>query len=481
MAENRGYLHAPIPSAEGGYRSAKYSFGGLNLKLDTDTGELTEAKNVSLGRLPMLTSMPKPSFVWGVLGEPISLHAFDGFLLVVYRDEGKVMLGCIKDGGRMFYKGVLDGTGKEMSPRSIVQFNVYSDPEDPVGGEYIKKLLIFPDKLSVDYDITADFLPASLDAGDNVLPNIKYACVYYSRLFGVDDDRIYASAFNDYANFNLDTADDTSEANAWVTTAQSNVKAGGSFTGICAYGGHVIAFKRDYTHEIYNNKNPFRVYDIFNEGCVDQRSIAEVDGGLYYVSPDGVRLYTGGNPRDVGESLDMTHFESGVGAGYKGCYYLAAKVNGEHRVLVYSTSSGAWSSVDVGAEVISLSSSSDGIYALTLSREIWKLDTEDYSARFEFATDIMTGGSVDIKRVKKLQAAVEVERGGIITVYLEGDDGVRRELVSSYGRYGKLVLRCGVTMTAGVGHRLIFAGKGRITLRGFELIYAEGGERYDRN
>ncbi len=477
MAENRSYLSAAIPAAEGQYRTAKYSFGGLNLKHDTDTGELTEAKNISLDRLPMLTSSPKPAVIREGYAEPISMHAFDGFLLVVYRDGGAVKLDYITEGA--VYTGVLDAMGEDISPRSIVQFNVYSDPEDPVGGEYIKKLLIFPDKLSMDYEITADFEPASLDAGDNVLPDIKYACVYYSRLFGVDDDRIYASAFNDYANFNLDTADDTSDANAWVTTAQSNVKAGGSFTGICAYGGHVIAFKRDYTHEIYNNKNPFRVYDIFNEGCVDHRSIAEVDGGLYYVSPDGVRLYTGGNPRDVGEALDMTHFESGVGAGYKGCYYLYAKIGYDHRVLVYSASTGAWSSIAVDSEVISLASA-NGIYALTEKGAVLRLDTEDYSAGFEFATDVMTGGTVDIKRVKKLQAAVDVAYGGCITVYIESDRGARRELISSGGRYGRLVLRCGVTMTAGSSHRLIFSGRGRVTLRGFELIYAYGGERYDR-
>lgn len=474
MAETRKYLSSALPSAETVYGASKYSFGGLNLKLDTDTGELTEAKNITLERLPVLTTAPKPSVIGEGYQEPISLHAFDDFLLVVYKEENAVKMDYIK--GDAVYTGVIDATGECTAPRSIVQFNVYSDPEDPVGGEYIKKLLIFPDKQSIDYEITADFTPASLDAGENILPNIKYACVYYSRLFGVDDDRIYASAFNDYSNFDLDTADDTSEANAWVTTAQSNVKAGGSFTGICAYGGHVIAFKRDYTHEIYNNKNPFRVYDIFNEGCVDYRSIAEVDGGLYYVSPNGIRLYTGGNPRDVGESLDMTDWESGVGAGYKGCYYLAAKVNGEHVILVYSTSSGAWSSLTVGTEVLSLSAA-NGIYALTAGGDVLRLDTDDYTAEFSFATDIMTEGSIDIKRFKKLQAAVEIDNGGYIRIELETDGRERRELISSCGRYGKIILRCGITMAAGVSHRLIFSGRGHVTLRGFELRYTVGGER----
>ena len=52
------------------------------------------------------------------------------------------------------YTGVLKRSYEEdMVPRSIVQFNVYDTPTDPVGGKYIKKLLIFPDKCSMFMNI----------------------------------------------------------------------------------------------------------------------------------------------------------------------------------------------------------------------------------------------------------------------------------------------------------------------------------------
>ena len=146
-------------------------------------------------------------------------------------------------------------------------------------GEFVNKLLIFPDRMSMDFEVASNFTPALITG----MPNIKYATVHLSRLFGVDDGRVYASEFNDYAGWDIDTIDTEtgySPNHAWVSPVGANTKSDGVFTGITTYENHVICFKSDFMHEIYNNKNPFRVQDIYAEGTIDNRSIQNVDGKI---------------------------------------------------------------------------------------------------------------------------------------------------------------------------------------------------------
>ena len=62
---------------------------------------------------------------------------------------------------KQFYK--YNGTDwKDINPASsIVQFNAYYAPTDPISGEYVRKLLIFPDKKSMDFKVTANDFPIS--------------------------------------------------------------------------------------------------------------------------------------------------------------------------------------------------------------------------------------------------------------------------------------------------------------------------------
>ena len=84
--------------------------------------------------------------------------------------------------------------------------------------------------------------------------------------------------------------DDIQEWHAWKSATQSNPYASDAkFTGITSFQNHIIAFKDGFIHELYNTKNPFRIQDLFREGCIDNRSICEVDGSLYFVDRDGVK------------------------------------------------------------------------------------------------------------------------------------------------------------------------------------------------
>ena len=554
------YLQMPLPEGTKYSKLTKQSWSGLNLRQTIDTGELSMEKNISTKEAPYLTPSPK----WLPYKDlnyknPISMFGFDNFLLVIYRDGSLLKVDYIHKSGDV-YTGVLkeDATSDDEYPRSVVQFNVYMESDDIVNGEYKKKLLIFPDKKSMYFDVdnllndeendtgcdfklqdmdvtikeyyneTAPYLPPDTANRDDyykntykcdetmqgtaiykyskyetedengnkdggieygwkisippVFPDIKYAAVHLSRLFGVSDDSVYASGFNDYANWSLDSVDAYNESNAWCSKAQSNTKAGGEFTGITVFQGHVICFKRDFMHELYNTKNPFRIQDIFAEGSIDNRTIQDVDGRLIFVSDDNVKIYTGSNPRVIGYNLNINHFKSAVSGNDGRNYYLfCIDENDKKRLFVYDTYFEKWSEQSAVCSVLNFAHNKNGMYALCDDGFVYEISTENYKHRWCFETDLFTNTTVDIKHIKKIQLVADIAAGANLRIYILYDDeayGPTSQLVYSGGSQGRNVIRIKPRQTASYGIKLHFEGFGYIRLYELEMHIQTGGDLY---
>ena len=377
------YLQMPLPEGGKYSKMTKVTFGGLNKRHTLDSGDLTMECNISTNEYPYLTPSNQKQRALSGYTNPISMFAFDDFVIVIYRKNSQIRIDYINSDNSV-YTGILKSSGATSDddvPRSVVQFNKYDVPTDPATGQYLKKLLFFTDKFSMYMNIVdtktnpVDWGKDELDSADlNVMycysnggykyyytvvltedtedgdddkvtykrviekkfdennpgyflcdgmealvkeyynktaevdesgaiiypppdtashnyyyrnsynndvyrwceyetakedddgnwvpdggtthgwkvrippnvPNLKYVTVHLSRVFGVDDDRVYASGFNDYTNWNLDTADEYNEANSWCSPSQANSKAGGKFTGITTFQNHVVCFKRDF-------------------------------------------------------------------------------------------------------------------------------------------------------------------------------------------------------------------------------------------
>ena len=331
------------------------------------------------------------------------------------------------------------------------------------------------------------------------IPSLKYATVHLSRVFGVDDDRVYASGYNNYANWNLDTVDEYNEANSWCSPSQSNTKAGGNFTGITTFQNHVICFKHDFMHEIYNTKNPFRLQDIYAEGAIDQRTIQDVDGKLIFVSEDDVKIYTGSNPRIIGYNLNMARYKYAVSGTDNRNYYLYCEDgNGNNHLYVYDTYTELWSEQSIDVKVRSFAHNKNGMYMLTDNGYIYKMDTGTYSHNWSCETDLITNKTVDIKHIKKLQMLAEIPetvngfdnvdadgKPANMQVYILYDDEVFDELenkasrlVYSSSKYGRLPIRVKPRKTANYGFKLHFEGAGYVKLYELEIFVEQGGAMY---
>lgn len=463
------YLNEYIPQAAKTYTASRTGFGGINTLDGADTGELSSAVNISTDKLPYLVPAQTPLEISSGYSNPISAHAFGDFILVIYRDGTQIKADYIK--GTNKYTGIIKATGASESdekPRSVVQFNKYNG--DILDGSYDKKLLIFPDKLSMDYDISDNFTLASISTVDNPVPDMNYVTVHLSRLWGVDGDRVYASGFNDYTNWNLDTAQESLSSNAWVTTSQSNGKNDGTFTGITTYDGHTVVFKKDFMQQTYNTKNPFRISDITAIGATDNRGICEMDGILFFVSSDGVYYFSGGYPSRCSEKLDVVDWSGSICGAWDHTLYVYVP----SKNTVYTFSSGAWGNLDC-SDIISLTSNDEGIFALTSSGQLKKLNSGVFTQGFECETDLIIGNNGLSKR--KLQNV-------LIRAYI-GDgaslSGVENNGVtvfSSNGMTGNVVLSCLVRMTSAYAHRIKFSGVGYVKIYGMELRYVYGGKSY---
>ncbi len=497
--------------------------------------------NISTLEAPYLVPSQKRISILDDYTRPISMFGFDDFLLVIYRSGTSIYVDYIiydaDEDEYATYTGTLQNGGASSAdeyPRCVVQFNVYDTPTDPVSGKYVKKLLIFPDKKSMDFEITEDgftisdmsvlvkeFTPSgdkntppdtashnyyyrntktsdvykwvddtsnSENSGWKVsvppaMPDIKYAAVHLSRLFGVDDDRVYASGYNDYTNWNLDTIDEYNESNAWCSPAQSNTKAGGVFTGITNFQGHIVCFKRDFMHEIYNTKNPFRIQDIYAEGAIDHRTIQDVDGRLIFVSADDVKIYTGSNPRIIGYYLNMSEYVNAVSGTDGRCYYLYCEDADENkRLFVYDTIAEHWSEQAIHDTVLSFAHNKHGMYMLCADGYIYKMNTGNYRHSWSFETDLITNETVNIKHIKKIQMFADIASGANIKAYILYDDEEFDEntshLVYESTGYGQKAIRVKPRKTASYGIKLHIEGYGYVKLYELELFMENGGDLY---
>jgi len=491
----------PLPSPAKEKRVVKVNWSGLNKTQILDTGELSLEENISTLEAPYLTPSPEPRWLKSYgNATPISMFGFDNFLIVIYKSGGTVYIDHITNidtgAGTVLKTGTLSSSADQ---RCVLMFNVFNG--NPLDGTYDKKLVIFPDKMSMDFvPPGSSFNPAIIE----YMPNIRFATVYLSRIFGVGagtnsdrPDRFFVSGFNDYSNWNLDTATEYNPSNAWVSAAQSNVKATGEFTGITTYLNSVVAFKRDYMHEVTGNQNPFRVNDIFAEGALDNRNIMEVDGNLIFVSDDAVKIYTGGNPRIISYKLGVGRFSNTVAGNDGRRYYLYCKdEKGYPHLFVYDTLIMQWSEEVVRDEIVAFAKNSIGFYMLTANCTIYRVDSNNYyqpdtwvaynNYPWAAETDISAGHTIDIKHIQKVQILADIAPGATVNAYLLKDGekynpSVHNPIYSytnTEGAQKKIVIRVVPRNTAHWGNKLRVSGVGFCRVYQAEITLKGGGELF---
>ncbi|MBO5050952.1 MAG: hypothetical protein J6D31_02040 [Clostridia bacterium] len=464
MPRRRG--EAAIPAVRSTRVRPYHGFTGLDCRRGVREGGLRQAQNIDPRALPALqTTAGVKRLKSGLPGKMLSLHVLGETVLVFYQNAGAVYLLRRLPSGQ---ESTVRMTDKDLDARrTVIPFNRYSDPADPLSGSWAHLALVYPDGLCFDPAAEAiSFSPISTGAA----PTITHACVHLSRVFGAHGDRLYASGFNDPADWDLDTAADVDGSNAWASTVQSNTRAGGDFTALCVYQGHVLAFKRGFCHVLNNNKNPFRVADLLTVGTIDSRTVAEVNGKLLFVAEDGVYRYNGDTATRISEPLGELLYTGAVATAADGLYYLYTPADGQ--LYVYAEETGAWCArtpFSLG-HLVGMAAAGTRCYMLSDDGSLY---ATGYGTRGSFTAETWPALHEELGRVCRLSLVATTEVGSRLQVKYIDQDERGTMLLAITGNDSCKRYESRAFTPASYGGRLVFTGVGRMVVQDVQLLVAE--------
>ncbi len=304
------------------------------------------------------------------------------------------------------------------------------------------------------------------------IPDMNHICVHNNRLWGtaVSGEYIYASKLGDCTNFNsfAGLSDDS-----WY----SYIATGGDFTGICSYRSAVVAFKRNYIHHIYGDAPVnFSIPKQTFGGCIDGRSIQEIEGVLYYLSFDGFKGYSGGQPYDVSPQLKK-EYVSAV-SGYDGRHYYAAAEtsDGERDLLVYTPGDDIWVREDDKA-FIGFCNYNGCLYAIT-DNEMLKLNESGEEFTWCVVSKRFTYDMIEHKGVSEIWIRLDTEAETEIRVSISRDGKDFEECTTISGTDGFSVKRVPVRFAKCDSFRIKLEGEGRAVIHDIEMNTYNGGRIY---
>lgn len=181
------------------------------------------------------------------------------------------------------------------------------------------------------------------------LPVFDYVVVNNNRIFGCrygkpyDGDeqvnRLYASALGNYKAFEQFQGIST---DSWY----GDVGEEGAFTGACiSPDGRPMFFKEDYAYVLYGDYPPYSYSRMDIRGVAEgaAKSLAYVDGALYWKSRHDIMRYTGSSLAPISMPLgDVSGVRVARAGAWKSRYYVML----DGVIYVYDAVRGLWSKED---------------------------------------------------------------------------------------------------------------------------------------
>ena len=362
-----------------------FFFAGINRRDDIQDNELADAKNMSTIALPSLEPRASREII-KTLTSPKALGSGEKLFWV--------------DGTKFFYDGVEKGAVLA-GPKSMVDFNGF--------------VLIFPDKKYYDYILNIyGNLGAGVYPAAGSVPDMDYVCVHQNRVFGCKGSEVYASANGQATNW---TKFDGDELDSWA----GDVYSEGNFTGMATYQGVIVLVKDDFTYELFGRTpSEFGNIEVAKFGCIDGRSIQEVDGQLIWLSREGFRRYTGGIPKLIDQPLNHSKCVSGS-AGTDGRRYFCSLYNGlVYTMYVYDTQNRQWA-IEDDLQVIEFTKLNGVCYALDVDGNLLQFNSGNETVNWSFTTKNYTDESFSKKVNGRIRLRMDLNFGSSAKISIRYD------------------------------------------------------------
>jgi hypothetical protein len=378
------------------------TFKGLNRLPSIDKGELRSMRNLCSDN-PTCLSPRSPRQVYRNLTNGTAFFV---------TSAGKE---CYVDGTGFYFDGVMKGTVTS-GVKSICEFASY--------------VLIFPDKKYYNYsnNTFGTIGNGSVYPASGSCPNIKYACVFNNRVWGIGGQELYASKFKDpftWTQFSVPLSETDS-----VYFGIDN--AFGELTGIIPLENHIVfTTKNSSIFEVYGNKpSNFTPRLVSNSsGCISHKSLAEIDGKVFLLNNDGISVYGGSYPQPISIQLQEKNCISGVGIAFNRKYYISLFNGSTYSLYVFDTLLNQWYLED-DLNVLDFAIINNTLYALASDNKIYKFGAGTEIVSWEAETDRFTERYLGMKATSKIKIEAELEYGSKVSVYIRNDDSNYRPLSS---------------------------------------------------
>ena len=175
-------------------------------------------------------------------------------------------------------------------------------------------------------------------------PDMDYVVESGNRLWGCkygdNLNEIYACALGDFKNWNRFLGIST---DSYVASRGSD----GEWTGAVSYLGTPIFFKENCIETVYpSNTGAHEIQSVNINGTGVApgawKSIAVVDGAVYYQGVAGFYSYTGSLPKKISDRLGDQFFSAGCAGDLAGYYYVSVRDQYDWNIFTYDTRMGVW-------------------------------------------------------------------------------------------------------------------------------------------
>ena len=199
--------------------------------------------------------------------------------------------------------------------------------------------------------------------------NRLWGCYYGKTEDGETLNEIYACRLGDFKNWR-------SYAGVSMDSYTVSIGSDGPFTGAVTYGGYPTFFKEKCIHKIYGTR-PAN-YQVMTTQCrgVQQgsyRSLAIVEGTLFYKTPTDIVAFDGSLPVCVSRKLGGVNAKDAVAGALRENYYISMLEDGKYTMYVYDTVNGAWHRQDQTQAVAFAEHESD-LYCMTAAGDIFTVN-----------------------------------------------------------------------------------------------------------
>lgn len=302
------------------------------------------------------------------------------------------------------------------------------------------------------------------------VPELEYVCSKNGRLYGVEKNKILVSKYNSPQNFQFFQGGASD-------SYYIEVNSPGEFTGAIPYSSYILFFKEKEIIKLYGEMpSEYQIVSTAANGVLkgSERSLAEINGVIYYLGIDGVYAYSGSYPFKISRKLADEGLSDGAAARKGSLYILTARTkSGEYKTYTYDTENGIWLMEDRGE--ITKYLAFNGKNAYLKGDELYLLSEGE---RGEFFAELcpINENAFNKKKYQRFYIRAEVSQGARLIVEVSFDKGPYQEIKRIFPMK-KQVINIPVFPNRSDTVKIRLSGKGDVKVLSIMREFVGGSEK----